>query len=267
MHVVFFGFEGVRPVSQDTVFHYDAVEGVSRKFKIQVEYFSTPATFVVAHRGHMPLTFTRYLLNARTGEYGSLEEIRENPPLEYRFNPESRCFEAKVVNFEKNRWQKNRDIIETVRSIIPQISDSMALVLYSDQGKVTRPWYVSTWQGMVMHLLKNGYMQCSNETERERFLDQLRLKTEAKNRDILRMRREAAERRKRAERVRWLLSWLIPLTILVTLLAILLILRRRISSRVVTSHRADRVITYLVYLLAIGIALYFAWPYLGITGE
>jgi hypothetical protein len=202
----------------------------------------------------------------RTGEYGSLEEIQENPPLEYRFNPNSRCFESKVVSFEKNRWHRNRGIIDTVKSILPELSDSMALVLYSDVHKVTYPLEVLKWTDMAVYLLDHGWRHYSDGTYRDQFLNQLRLATEARNKELHRKRKQEQERIRKAESMRWLLSWLIPVGVLGSLLVILLIVRQRISSRLVTSHRVDRIITYFIYLLAIGIALYFAWSYLGLTG-
>ncbi len=268
--VIFHGFRGIRLISNDTVFHYDARQGRSKKFSVEIEYFSTPAVFgVKIPQAYTGLSLTRYLLNAETGEYASIKEIQFNPPVRYRFNPELKIFEQEVLNFKENRWFRNGAIIDTIRTIIPEISDSLALLLYSDISKVVYPPEMSKWLDQVEYLLERGWQKYSSESERIGFLNQLRTENEQKNEEN---RRKDETNRKRLEQERlriqkiqtlkWLLSWLIPVILLVLVLVALLIIRGKKRSKVVTSRVFDRIITYVVYISVIGIALYFTWPYL-----
>lgn len=268
--VIFHAFRGIRPISKDTVFHYDARQGQLKKFSIELEYFSTPAVFgVKIPQAYTGLFLTRYLLNAETGEYGSIKEIQFNPPARYRFNPELRIFEQEVLNFKENRWYRNGAIIDTIKTIIPEISDSLALLLYSDIIKVVYPPEMSKWLNQAEYLFERGWQKYSSESERIGFLNQLRTENEQKNEEN---RRKDETNRKRLEQERlrtqktqtlkWLLSWLTPVTLLVLVLVVLLIIRGKKRSKVVTSRVFDRVITYAIYILVIGIASYFAWPYL-----
>jgi hypothetical protein len=270
--VIFYGFRGIRPISKDTVFHYNARQGQSKKFSIEVEYFSTPAVFGVRiPQAYTKLSLTRYLLSAETGEYGSPKEIQFNPPVKYRFNPELRIFEQEVLNFKEDRWHRNSAIIDTIKTVIPEISDSLALLLYSDISKVVYPPEISKWLNQVEYLLERGWQKYSTESQRIEFLNRLRAENEQRNEEN-RRKDEANRKRLEQERLRiqktqtlrWLLSWLIPVTLLVLVLVVLLVIRSKKRSKVVTSRGFDRTITYAIYILTIGIALYFAWPYLSL---
>lgn len=268
--VIFHGFRGIRPISNDTVFQYDARQGRLKKFSVELEYFSTPAVFgVKIPQAYTGLSLTRYLLNAETGEYASIKEIQFNPPVRYRFNPELKIFEQEVLNFKENRWFRNGAIIDTIRTIIPEISDSLALLLYSDISKVIYPPEMSKWLNQAEYLLERGWQKKSSEFERIGFLNQLRTENEQKNEENRRKdetnRKSLEQERLRIQKTQtleWLLSWLIPVTLLVLVLVVLLIIRGKKRSKVVTSRVFDRVITYAIYISVIGIALYFTWPYL-----
>lgn len=266
LKVIFYGFQGVKPIRQDTAFNFNAKKGVSRKFTIYLEYVATPATFKVriAKAGKQilndRLSLTRYLINTATGEYGSIKELQYNPPIEYRFNPNLRKFEQEVFRFEKDRWQKNRGIIDTVKTFAPSLSDSFCLLLYADIPKISYPREIAGWQNKAEYLLKQGWQDYIDEIEREVFLNDLKIRNEEKQKKLM---QEEDQARKIGE-IKWLLSWLIPVILLSLLCIYLLILNRKRRNKVVTQKPFDKVITYLIYIVVIGITLYFTWPYLGL---
>lgn len=269
--VVFYGFRGVKPVNKNTVFHFDAKKGIPRKFTIDVEYFSTPATFWAGIRGaYNPLAVTRYLINAQTGEYGTMKEIQFQTPIEYRFNPHSLKFEQDVFHFENERWNKNREIIDTITTIAPKLSDSLALLLYSEIHNMIYPEGISKWPEKVRYLVEQGWQGYTKEVDRQEFLMKLKAENEAaeaaneEKRKKLELEAQAGQR---SRTVKWLLSWLIPTILLSFLLIGLLAVRARRRSKAVTSKQFDKIITYSIYVTVIGFAVYLAWPYLGLKSQ
>ena len=45
LKVIFFGFDGTKAATTDTAFHYDAIKGEKKTFKVDIVFTSTPATF------------------------------------------------------------------------------------------------------------------------------------------------------------------------------------------------------------------------------
>jgi len=263
LKVIFTKFLGIKPVSKDTIFCFDAENGKLRTFSIDLEYFATPATFKVRvcnHTQDIRIFLIRHLLNAKTGEYGSMKELQYNPPLEYRFNPRAKKFAQEVLNFEEGRWYKNRGIIDTIKTYAPDISDSLALVLYADISKITYLHDNRRWSEKAEYLLKQGWLTYIDKTEREKFLKQLRTRDE----NIHEKRRQELLKIEKMRQRTFILSWLIPVILLALLLVVLLMVRGRKQGKTVTSKWFDRIITYTIYVFLVGIALYFAWPYLGI---
>ncbi len=258
--IVFYGFRNVKPVNKDTIFHFDAKQGILRKFTIDVEYFSTPATFWAGIRGaYNQLAVTRYLINAQTGEYGTMKEIQFQTPTEYRFNPNSLKFEQVVFHFEDDRWNKNREIIDTITAIASELSDSLALLLYSEIHNTIYPEGISKWPEKVRYLLEQGWQGYIKEVDRQEFLMKLKAANEEKRKKL----ELEAQADQRSKTIKWLLSWLIPAILLGFLLVGLLLVRTRRRSKTVTSKQFDKIITYSIYVTVIGLAVYFAWPYLG----
>lgn len=262
--VVFYGFRGVKPINKDTVFHFDAKKGIHRKFTIDLEYFSTPATFWAGIRGaYNQLAVTRYLINAQTGEYGTMKEIQFQSPIEYRFNPNSLKFEQVVFYFEDARWNKNRERIDTITAIASELSDSLALLVYSEIHNMIYPEGISKWPEKVRYLLEQGWQGYTKEVDRQEFL----MKLKAANEEKRKKSELEARAGQRLKTVKWLLSWLIPAILLSFLLIGLLAVRARRLSKTVTSKQFDKIITYSIYITVIGLAVYFALPYLGLKSR
>lgn len=268
LKVVFCSFKGIRLISKDTIYHYNAVKGISGKFSIDAEYISTPAILCVQVEGvYRRTSITRYLMSNKTGEYGTKKEIQFNPPLEYHFNPRSRKFEFLVVNFEDDRWHKNRAIIDTIRNIAPEITDSLALVLYSDIPKVTYPETITAWSAKAAYLLEQGWHRYTDTIDRETFLFQLKEKNQIREEENVRRLAREQQIDRRAKFLLWLVSWLVPVVVLLGVLLVLLIMRARAKKKIVTPKRIDKFIVYAIYIVTICIAVYFAWPYLHVNGE
>jgi hypothetical protein len=272
IRVVFRYFTGVKPIKGDTVLFCNTQKGVSKKFIIEVKYFSTPASFRADFGGNI-IDVIRYQLNAKSGEFGSMKDIQICRPIEYLFNPNTREFDKEMYNFENGRWQKNRGIIDTIRALEPKLTDSMSLVLYADLMKVTFPSSVGTnWKNKVKYLITEGWQKYTEESDRIKFLKFLSIDNEMfikakRNLDKLnqnRLKQEMAKLKK-AHELKWFMWWVIPAIILGMLLIVLLFIRSKKQGRAVTSKRFDKIIAYAIYILIIGIALYFAWPYLRLT--
>jgi uncharacterized membrane protein YidH (DUF202 family) len=213
--------------------------------------------------GYFISRFTRYLINASTGGYGSLKEIQFRRPIEYRFNPYVRIFEQEIYGFELNRWQKNREIIDTLRTMASNLSDSLCLVLFADAFRI--PWRVPfrTWQDKAKFLLEQGWVRNKTGAERDAFVINLADKMEAE-----RVQQEKNEEQMRILRQRReVLSWVIPTAILVVILGALLYYNARKNTRKVTPKIFDRIIIYLIYAFVIGAAFYVARPYLFVRIE
>jgi len=266
--VEFHDFQGIQPLSDDTILRFDARPGVTAKFYLNLRFYDTPAFFEVAIRrnktyGQINTRFTRYLMDVYTGAYGSLKEIQFRRPVEYRFNPNSRKFEQEIYGFEPNRWQKNREIIDTVKTMASDLSDSLCLMLFADAFRI--PWRVpfKSWQDKANFLLEQGWVHNKTGAERDAFVINLADKMEAE-----RIQQEKNEEQMRIlQQRRGVLSWVIPTAILVVILGALLCYNARKKTRKVTPKIFDRIITYLIYAFVIGAAFYVARPYLFVRIE
>lgn len=268
IRIEFHNFQGIEPAGGDTLQSFNARAGDPAKFVLSLRYVNTPASFDVVLRrnkyyGRLVTQFTRYQINAVTGAYGSMKEIQFRRPVEYRFNPNSRKFEQEIYGFEPSRWQKNREIIDTLRTMAFDLSDSLCLVLFADAFRI--PWRVPfrTWQDKANFLLDQGWAHNKTAAERDAFVKYLVDKMETE-----RVQQEKKEEQTRILRQRkWLLSWVIPTAILVVILGALLYYNHRKKTKKVTPKIFDRIITYLIYAFVIGAAFYVARPYLFVRIE
>jgi hypothetical protein len=266
--VEFHDFQGIQPLSDDTILRFDARPGVTAKFYLNLRFYDTPAFFEVAiHRnntyGQINTRFTRYLMDVYTGAYGSLKEIQFRRPVEYRFNPNSRKFEQEIYGFEPNRWQKNREIIDTLRTMASNLSDSICLILFADAFKILWRVPFRTWQDKANFLLEQGWVRNKTGAERDTFVINLVAKMGAE-----RIQQEKTEEHMQIlSQRREVLSWVKPTAILVVILGALLYYNARKKSRKVTPKIFDRIITYLIYAFVIGAAFYIARPYLFVRIE
>jgi hypothetical protein len=262
LNVVFFGFEGTRPTTEDTVFPYDAQEGEKSTFSIDILYLSTPAIFkikITNSKGRPNgLGVYRFILNSRTREYGTRKVIQFQRPIEYRFNSKKRKFEREILRFESDRWTRNRAIIDSIQNINEEITDSLALVLYADIPKVIYPKGITSLPEKVDYLLQKGWSGDLNENERKNLFEALsQLTLEKEQREV-----QKKEGQQRKEWFRRYLYWHIPAIGLILLLCLLFPLRKRVLLRRTTPAILDKILIYAMYLFVIGSAVYFAYPYL-----
>ncbi len=269
IHVIFRNFNSIRLINGDTDFFCNAQKGVKKTFMIEVEFLSTPVSFSVDF-GDNRIEIFRYLLNIKTGVFGSMKDIQMYRPLEYCFNPVKRIFEEEIYNFENNRLWKNRGIIDTIRSFEPELSDSLALVLYADIAKATFPLSINNnWIDRTKYLLSEGWKNYSEASERIKFIEDLNTNNEmiiqAKAvSDYINQKRlmQEAIKLRKERKLKWLMSWIVPAVVLSILVIILLIIRSKKQSTIVTSKLFDRIVCYAIYAFCILFALYATWPYL-----
>jgi hypothetical protein len=261
LKVIFYGFNNTKPVT-DTVFHYNAQEGEKISFSIDVIYFSTPAVIRVkitnSETRPNGLSIYRYLLDAKTGKYGTKKDVQFTRPLEYRFNSKKRQFEHEVVHLKPERWRKNRAIIDSIKEMEGEISDSMALVLYSEIPKVEYPKTIRKWGEKAQYLLREGWRPEMDEEERNALFAQLTQRIQEKERQETRKRQW---QRKKTEFLRYLKIH-IPAIVLIVVLFFLFMLRKRIFPRAYTSTKFNIFVRYLIYASIVGIAIFCIYGYL-----
>ena len=262
LKVIFFGFEGTKPVTTDTVFLYNAQKGEKGSFSVDIVYLSSPAIFkakITNSRGRPNgLGVYRYLMDVKTKQYGNRRDIQIHRPIEYRFNTEKRYFEREIFRFENDRWTRNRNIIDSIQKIDEGIPDSLALVLYADIPKAIYPKRINEWLEKAKHLLQEGWSGDLNESDRNKFFTKLNQKILEEEQRV--SREKQSQRNK--DKFLWFLYWHIPAMGLIAVLICLLRLRKRVSLRSITPTIFDKFVKYSIYLFVIGAAICFAYPYL-----
>ncbi|HUU86667.1 MAG TPA: carboxypeptidase regulatory-like domain-containing protein [Candidatus Glassbacteria bacterium] len=261
LRVIFYEFSNTRPVT-DTVFYYNAQEGKKISFSIDVIYFSTPAIIrvkITNSKGRPNgLSIYRYLLDAKTGQYGTRKDVQFTRPLEYCFNTKKGGFEYEIVHLKPERWRKNRAIIDSIQEMEGGISDSMALVLYSEIPKIEYPKTIIKWKEKAQYLLREGWKPQMDEEERNAFLARLSQKIQEKE------RQETRGKQWNHNKVQFLcfLRMYIPAMVLIAVLILLFMLRKRIFPRAYTSTKFNIFVRYLIYALILGIAIFCIYGYL-----
>jgi len=261
--VVFRSFKGITLLSSDTVFHFNARPGLALKFQLKVRFNDEKVSFVSdirckRYEGMIGLRFIRYLMDGRTGAYGSMKEIQVQRPALYRFDPRRRKFVQEIYGFEADRRKRNQEIIDTLALLTPGLSDSLYLSLYADAFRIPGLATYRTWVENAQSLLDHGWDTLKTRTQHDALIRIIADQMLGEQ-----IRREKEERRILArQRMSWLMSWMVPAILLVIVVVILLYLNRRIKTKKITSTLFDRIITYLIYAFAIGSAFYFARPYL-----
>jgi hypothetical protein len=262
LKIIFYGFEGTKPTTADTVFPYDAQMGEKSTFSIDIVYLSTPALFkakVTNSKGRPNgLDVYRYMVDAKTKEYGTRKEIQIQRPIEYRFNTGKRYFEREILRFENDRWTKNRAIIDSIQKLDEKIPDSLALVLYEDIPKVIYPKRINSLLEKAEYLLQEGWSGDLSESDRKVLIEGLNQRILEEEQRVAREK----ERHRNKESFLKCLFWIIPVIGLLMILVPLFRFRKRFFLRSITPTAFDRIVRYAIYLFVIGAAIYFAYPYL-----
>lgn len=263
VRVVFRSFKGITLLSSDTVFHFNARPGVALKFQLNVRFNDEKISFVSdirckRYKGMIGLRFIRYLIDDRTGAYGSMKEIQVQRPALYRFDPRRRKFVQEIYGFEADHRKRNQEIIDTLAILTPGLSDSLYLSLYADAFRIPGLATYRNWVENAQSLLDRGWDTLKTRTQQDALIRIIADQMLGEQ-----IRREKEERMILArQRMSWLMSWMIPAILLVIVVVILLYLNRRIKTKKITSTLFDRIITYLIYAFIISSAFYFARPYL-----
>lgn len=127
-----------------------------------------------------------YLIDPETGQYGTKEEYEGNLPAEYRYDPVDGSFTCSP-SLNPAPVEENRRIIKMIRELEPRLSDSLALLLHSDQYRVGIPRGVSQWdslnqrwidKGVYEYYLRDGWFKALQEGKRDEWLKKEKAKIE-----------------------------------------------------------------------------------------
>ncbi|MGQ9702908.1 MAG: hypothetical protein ACUVQT_10745, partial [bacterium] len=88
-----------------------------------------------------------YLLDPQTGQYGTREEYERGLSVEYRYDFIDGSF---IGRYDHSRvsLEENRRIIRMMKEIEPALTDSLALLLHSEQYKVGVPKGTARWDSL-----------------------------------------------------------------------------------------------------------------------
>jgi len=134
----------------------------------------------VAGKAGIPL----YLINPETGQYGTKEEYEGKLPVEYRYDPVDGSFTCSPSQ-NPAPVEENRRIIKMIKELEPRLSDSLALLLHSDQYRVGVPKGLPIWdeekqrwieEEIFKYYLNDGWFEALQEGRREAWIIQEREK-------------------------------------------------------------------------------------------
>jgi len=125
-----------------------------------------------------------YLLDPETGQYGTKEEYEGKLPVEHRYDPVDGSF---TCSPDRNPApvEENRRIIKMIRDLEPRLSDSLALLLHSDQYRVGVPKGLPRWdeenkrwleEEIFEYYLNDGWFEALHAGKREAWIIQEREK-------------------------------------------------------------------------------------------
>ncbi|MEO0216367.1 MAG: hypothetical protein ABIL14_05080, partial [candidate division WOR-3 bacterium] len=108
-----------------------------------------------------------YLLDSLTGQYGTREEYERGLSVEYRYDFVDGSF---IGRYDQSRvsLEENRRIIKMMKELEPSLTDSLALLLHSEQYKVGVPKGTAKWdslnqrwidKGVYEYYLKDGWLK------------------------------------------------------------------------------------------------------------
>jgi len=128
-----------------------------------------------------------YLLDSLTGQYGTKEEYEGKLPVVHRYDPVDGSF---TCSPDQNPApvEENRRIIKMIKALEPRLSDSLALLLHSDQYRVGIPKGLPRWdeekqrwieEEVFEYYLKDGWFEALRENRREEWLQEEKKKIES----------------------------------------------------------------------------------------
>jgi hypothetical protein len=141
-----------------------------------------------------PLATTQmflYLIDPQTGQYGTREEYEGRLPVEYRYDPLVGTFTCSPSQ-NPAPVEENREIIKTIKKLAPTLSDSLALVLHSEQYRVGVPKGLPRWDSLNQrwreeeifeYYLKDGWLDALNRNELGKWEEKERIKIQAEHRE------------------------------------------------------------------------------------
>ncbi|MEO0166834.1 MAG: hypothetical protein ABIL39_11930, partial [candidate division WOR-3 bacterium] len=100
---------------------------------------------------NMPL----YLIDPETGQYGTREEYERGLSVEYRYDFVDGSF---IGRYDQSRvsLEENRRIIKMMKELEPSLTDSLALLLHSEQYKVGVPKGTAKWDSLNQRWIDKG---------------------------------------------------------------------------------------------------------------
>jgi len=132
-----------------------------------------------------------FLINSKTGQYGTREEYEGRLPVEYRYDPLVGTFTCSPSQ-NPAPVEENREIIKTIKKLAPTLSDSLALVLHSEQYRVGVPKGLPRWDSLNQrwkeeeifeYYLKDGWLDALNRNELGKWEEKERIKIQAEHRE------------------------------------------------------------------------------------
>jgi hypothetical protein len=121
---------------------------------------------------------TLHLIDPETGQYGTEDEYLGKLPVEYRYDPVDGSFTCSP-NQNPAPVSENRRIIQMIKNLEPRISDSLALLLHSDQYRVGCPAGLPRWDEENKHwidgeifeyYLRDGWFDAVQEGRRDTWI-------------------------------------------------------------------------------------------------
>jgi hypothetical protein len=125
-----------------------------------------------------------FLLDSISGQYGTGEQfLKKYVPIEYRYDACDGSFTEPCYALQL--FEQNRAIISMMKQLEPKLSDSLALLLHSDQYRIGAPPGLPRWddennrwieEELFEYYLRDGWYDAVREGTHEEWIEQEREK-------------------------------------------------------------------------------------------
>ncbi|MGB3480412.1 MAG: hypothetical protein WBB67_14785 [bacterium] len=132
-----------------------------------------------------------FLIDSLTGQYGTGEEYEKSLSVVHRYDPVDGSFTCSPSQ-NPAPVEENRRIIKMIKALEPRLSDSLALLLHSDQYRVGIPKGLPKWheenkrwleEEIFEYYLKDGWFEALRENRREEWLQEEKKKIESRRKE------------------------------------------------------------------------------------
>ncbi len=176
------------------IINYDMKKGETRQFKAKMVIKKAKERIgigggIVTTKGPQfaqGANIEMFLVNPATGQYGTRVEYEGKLSVEYRYDPLVGTFTCSPSQ-NPAPVQENLRIITMIKGLEPSLSDSLALILYSEQYRVGVPKDVAKWDSVNQRwidkevfkfYLNDGWLKALQEGKIDAWRDQEKIKIE-----------------------------------------------------------------------------------------